>query len=141
MKKILLGLAMLLMCISAFSQQKEPVQPYTKQDYLQKSKNQKTVGWVLLGGGTAIAITGIIVGSNAEPAEGIMETSTGEDIGIALLVGGLAADLISVPFFIGSANNARKAATISFNNKSIVIPGFRSVATKTQPSVSIKIGI
>jgi hypothetical protein len=84
-------------------------------------------------------VTGIIVGTSAEPAEGIMETSTGEDVGIALLVGGLAADLISIPFFISSANNARKAATIGFNNQKILVPGFHSIATRTQPSVILRI--
>jgi hypothetical protein len=139
MKKILAGIAMVLISISGFSQQKEPVQPYTKQGYLQKSKNQKTVGWVLLGVGTAMLVTGILVGSSAEPGEGIMETSTGEDIGIALLVGGLVTDLISIPFFISSANNARKAATLSFNNQKIPVPRVHSIAAKTQPSVTLKI--
>lgn len=141
MKKILVGIAMALISISAFSQQKEPVQPYTKQDYLQKSKNRKTVGWVLFGGGTAMVVTGIIVASIAEPAEGVMLTSSGEDIGIALVAGGLVADLISIPFFISSANNARKAANISFNKQPILIPGFHSFVAKAQPSVTVRIRI
>ncbi|MFC0775041.1 hypothetical protein [Terrimonas alba] len=137
MKKILLGIAAGLMSIYVFSQQKEPVQALTKQDYLQKSKNQKTIGWVLLGGGTIMAVVGAITFNSTYDSD----SYTATDAGGFLLLGGIVADLASIPFFIGSAKNARKAATISFNNQRILIPHFHSLVAKAQPSVTIKIGI
>lgn len=38
---------------------------YTSQDYTLKSKRQKTIAWMLLGAGDAVAITGYIVGINS----------------------------------------------------------------------------
>lgn len=136
MKKILLGIAMVLMSIYVFSQQKEPV-ALTKQDYLQKSKTQKTVGWVLLGGGSLMAVVGAITFNNTYDSDSYAET----DAGGFLLLGGIVADLASIPFFIGSAKNARRAASVSFNNQRILIPGFHSLVAKAQPSVTIKIRI
>lgn len=48
---------MLAISAASFSQQTTNPSPVlTKQDYLQKSKTQKTVGWILLGGGVVINV-------------------------------------------------------------------------------------
>ena len=54
MKKTVCIALMMVTVISIFSQQT----PSVKTDYLQKSKNQKTGAWVLLGGGfSVLAVT------------------------------------------------------------------------------------
>ena len=146
MKKIFLSLLIFALCITAGGQQTEPVNKMTRQDYLQKSKNQKTTGWILLGGGSAMALVGVILASNDNPKEsndlfGSEIYGSNFETGAGLMVAGLAADLISIPFFISSANNARKAASIGFDNQRIFLPEYNNLVAKTQPAIILRIGL
>ena len=47
----------------SFAQQTDTVKPMARQDYLDKSKRQKTTAWVLLGGGAALIAIGLLIGS------------------------------------------------------------------------------
>ena len=82
----------------------------SKEDYLVKSKKQKTAAWILLGGGVALWGAGIIVATKSEAdftevgAGGIIAT-----IGVLATIG-------SIPLFIASARNKKKALTVSFKN-------------------------
>jgi hypothetical protein len=133
-KKIILPLTLLLFIVQSFSQ----APAHTKDYYLQKSKNQKTTGWVLLAGGTTMAVIGAIIFSQSDF---LSSDDPGTDAGGFLFVGGIVADLASIPFFIGSAKNARKAATISFNNQKIVFPQHNGFAARTLPSITLRIGL
>ncbi|MGE5108280.1 MAG: hypothetical protein ACM3H8_12090 [Sphingobacteriales bacterium] len=138
MIKITISLLMILLGVSVSSQEIDTRKPITKEDYLQKSKNQKTTGWILLAGGTSVAIAGVIIGGNdTGDSDDIFGPNFGTSAG--LLIGGLAADLLSIPFFIGSSNNARKAATFSFNQQKIMYPGHNNFAVKTQAAISLTI--
>jgi hypothetical protein len=65
MKIILVVLTILSLATISFSQ--STVDPeFTKDYYLNISKNQKTIAWALLGGGTAIAVTGMILGNQED---------------------------------------------------------------------------
>ena len=110
----------------------------SREYYLEKSKNQKAAGWILLGGGTALAAVGIILASNDNPEPYDIYGSNFET-GTILMATGLVADLVSIPFFIGSANNARRAASISFTNQKVVITAKSSFLIKTQPAVTLTI--
>jgi len=83
----------------------------SKEYYLQKSSNQKKTGWILLGGGAVLAtIGGIGFGENF----GIFtDSATADGYGFMFLTG-IISGLSSIPFFISSGNNARRAATITF---------------------------
>lgn len=113
-KKIVFSLLVITLGITVSGQQPEPVNKMTRQDYLQKSKNQKTTGWILLGGGTAMAVVGAIVFGQSD---WLSEDDPNTDLGGFLFVGGIVADLVSIPFFISSSSNARKAAAISLITK------------------------
>src|SRR5690242_2043853 len=63
MKKIIISLTALIIGMNCFCQRADSLQAI-KTDYLRKSKNQKTAAWVLLGGGLAMSITGMIIYSN-----------------------------------------------------------------------------
>ncbi len=122
MKKIVFSLALLLFIVKSFSQ----TLAFSKDRYLQKSKNQKTVGWVMLGGGVAMTTIGILIASGQTNDRlndpfGVDPFSGNEGAAI-VAVAGLASALGSIPFFISSAKNARKAAKISFNNQRILFP-------------------
>jgi hypothetical protein len=94
-------------------------------------KKQKKVGWILLGSGVALALTGIII--NANPNEyyddytgTVMETPS--PWGEIFLVTGALTSLVSVPFLISSGSNKKKAnafvgsENIGFNQ----LPNFKS---------------
>lgn len=117
MKNILLLLSILSLPTISFCQVKgDPL--FTKDYYNTKSKNQKTIAWALLGGGTAIAVTGMILG-NQEDEPGDLGYGSSFDAGMWLFGGGIIADLVSIPFFISSSNNARRAASIGLSIKKV----------------------
>ena len=132
MKKIIFCSQLLVLTTATFSQQNSSSPTLTKQDYVKKSKSQKTAAWVLLSGGFTISTIGALT---AAP-------KAGEDIGYAiliipntltgnlqpepqnnytaqtiLLIGGLASILSSIPLFIASGKNKTKALSLSFKNE------------------------
>lgn len=86
---------------SAFAQnsltQKHPL---SRQEYLQKSKTQRTAGWIFLG----IGIASIAAVSSGEKS---FETT-----GTVAVLGGLSV-LGSIPLFISAAQNKTRAKAVS----------------------------
>ena len=80
------------------------------------TKQTKTAGWITLGAGVAMTITGIGI-------NGGQGFSDNPDKGIGLAYAGGAVALLSTPFFIASGKNKRKAnlalknVGLSFGNK------------------------
>ena len=99
MKKIILFATFLILSASSFSQQTNSHPSLTKQDYLQKSKNQKTTAWVLLGGGAALILVGDLIGNQKESTLGDAGT------GVVIAGAGVLSMLGSIPFFIASGKN------------------------------------
>lgn len=136
MKKIVFSLTLLLFAVKLFSQSAA----FSKDYYLKKSKTQKTVGWVLLGGGVTMTTAGyllLIKQANDDPLNTFVGAK-GQGY-VMLMTAGAATTLGSIPFFISSAKNARKAATISFNNQNMLFPQQNSFVLKTQPTLTLKI--
>ncbi|MCW3110612.1 MAG: hypothetical protein JWQ09_5118 [Segetibacter sp.] len=135
MKKIVFSLTLLLFVVKSFSQ--EPTSPALSKDYyLKKSKNQKTVAWILLAGGTVMAVGGAISFSHNYD----YGSNSATDISGFLLLGGIVSDIVSIPFFTSSSKNKRKAASIAISNQNIFLPRQNSFALKTQPTITLKIG-
>lgn len=115
------------------------------KDYLQKARNQHTAGWLLLGCGTTLTIIGLVVGGN--DIEGAVEdffsgtaTRSGGS-GEVIFYTGLVAMAGSIPLFIASSRNRKKAVavlSIKFDNATLI----RKVAyvNKTLPSLTLQIG-
>ncbi len=61
MRKIIFSTILFLINTSLFSQQTNSELPLTQQAYLKKSKDQKKVGWILLGSGAALLATGLVI--------------------------------------------------------------------------------
>ena len=99
MKKIILGLMLLMMATSSFCQQTKTTQPLTSEAYLKKSKRQSVIGAVLIGVGVIAVATAFTV-----------------DIGISSItvasIGGYAA-LASIPFLIAADKNKKRALKAS----------------------------
>lgn len=128
MKKMI-SLAMLLaVVVTSFSQQTEPSPVLTKQDYLQKSKSQRTSAFILLGTGAALL---------AVAAPG----NVSFDILPILVIGGGAAIVGSIPLFIAAGKNKRRAMSLSFKNETVPLPQPGGFANQPALSVTINIGL
>ena len=136
----------LIVSMQSFSQQISTTTPsLTKADYLQKSKRQKTAAWILLGGGTSLVITGVIVRANKinnDGAGGIVTAYTSTS-GVWLFGTGLVSMASSIPFFIASSKNKKKAMTMaaSFKMETAPIIQRSSFVQTSFPVVSIKIDL
>lgn len=100
MKKYFGILLLMVTGFNSFSQQLKNKEQKLPVDYLEKSKKQKTAGFILLGSGAAVFTGGVVAMQHSE--------SKGENE-FPFMVGGLAMSIVSIPFFISSASNKHKA--------------------------------
>ena len=126
---------MLLAILSgtSFSQQTDLTQSLTREVYLQKSKNQKTAARILLGSGTALA-----AGSLVWASQNLFSTSSGP---VVFLVAGSVAMLGSIPLFIASGKNKRKAMSMSFKMQPVPQLQKANLVNRQAPSLSLKINL
>ncbi|HEY6062929.1 MAG TPA: hypothetical protein VIV35_04940 [Chitinophagaceae bacterium] len=134
MKKIIACMALLILVNSIHSQQSKPSIPLTKQDYLQKSKNQKTAAWLFLGGGMVITGLGI---KDADPNAGKSEDSRKT----VAIVTGLAAISVSITLFILSSENKKKAGALSFKMEKSPLIQQRNFVYHSYPALSLSIAL
>ena len=121
----------------SFSQKTNDPTPSVQKDYLQKSKNQKTAAWVLLGGGTALIGLGFIIGDGKN-------ASFGDAAEGALLAGvGLLSTIGSIPLFIASGKNKKKAMNLTANIKMEKTTNFgrESFVQGSYPAIAFKINL
>jgi hypothetical protein len=80
--------------------------------YRQRARNQKTAAWLMLGGGTVLALYGLQKATNAPI---IIPYGTGKEAktGAILFFSGAGTVLGSIPLFIASARNRRKALSMN----------------------------
>ncbi len=131
-------LCLLLVLSLKASSQADTAAPHAsiKTNYLKKSKTQKTVGWILLGTGTAMVVTGMLVAGNSVEAEPPSINPDDTVSGGILVASGLVVDLISIPFFISSSKNKRRAATVGLRSSSFPILTHAGLIQKSRPSLS-----
>ena len=134
MKKILYFL-LLALPTASFCQKTNDTVPVIKTDYLVKSKNQKTAAWILLGGGVALIGTGFLVGDS--------KNSTFDDAATgAFLAGiGVLSSIGSIPLFIASGKNKRKAmkATAFLKMENARMIQYQSFVQTSFPAIVLKI--
>lgn len=133
MKKIILLLIVSLLTFKTFSQTIQPA--HSKDYYLQKSKKQKTTAWILLGGGTLMAVVGGISFSNNFD---VFSSNSGTDASGFIFLGGVLADIASIPFFISATHNKRTAAMIVLNHQNNYMIVQNRAILKTQPAISLQ---
>ena len=124
--------ALLLLCLSqTFAQQTTPSQPLSQQDYLKKSKSQKTAAWIMLGGGLALDIAAAAWGASHW-------NSSGPDF---LFVIGSASMLGSIPLFIASSKNKKRAAKATTYLELQKVPAvtLARISFRSSPTLSLKI--
>ncbi|NHE57087.1 hypothetical protein [Cyclobacterium plantarum] len=115
-------------------------QEMSKKDYLEKSRRQKTTGYIMAGGGLAMVAAGSTLFSEnfilfgASDAE---EQATG--IGVAMaVVGGIAA-IGSIPVFISAGKNKKRAALMSFKPLPTNTPKYAVGIPSHIPSLALTI--
>ncbi|ASO03540.1 hypothetical protein [Arenibacter algicola] len=131
MKTIRLLLALLLVSSVLVGQTKE----FSKDYFLQKSKKQKTTAWILLGGGTAIAVGGFATFDSSWDSGSANTTDIAGVIGTVGFLTGLA----SIPYFISAGKNKKTAMSITFDYKPIYLSGDNLVSTKAHPTLTLRI--
>ncbi len=112
MKKTCSFLVITLFSVNLFSQTITKTD-FQKENYLDQSDNQKKTAWILLGGGLVLTTIGVIGFGNSD----FLSSNSNSDAYGYLILGGGVCTLSSIPLFISSARNARRAASISFGTK------------------------
>ena len=132
------------MSSAIFSQQTKPSPTLAKQDYLLKSKKQKTAAWILIGGGFVLSSAGVIaavieankdIWRSIDPGDD-KEPSNVPDI---LFYSGNVVMLSSIPLFIVASKNKRKAMRVSLKNETTLKVQKSSFAYRPVPSLSLTI--
>ena len=130
MKKVTICTMLLILSATSFCQQTQSSKPLTREEYLKKSKTQKIVGFVFLGAGAITLIS--VSGGNTDF----------NTLGTLVVVGGLST-LASIPLFIASGRNKRKAknASVSFNFEKIQFIQQSQLSFHSVPAISIKLNL
>jgi hypothetical protein len=140
MRTILFVSLFFLTTLSSFCQDISNQTNQKSTDYLKKSKDQNTLGWVLLGGGAALSVIGTAWNSNDNSSGNIFSDNFNEQAIMVLC--GLASMVASIPVFISAGRNKSKSKKLSLNlniehnNAKMINPKFKSY-----PSVSFVIPI
>lgn len=135
MNKIMIYILLFVLPASIFCQKPNDSVPSVKTDYLQKSKNQKSAAWTLLGGGTALIGIGFIVGDGKNAS--FDDAATG-----AVLAGvGLLSAIGSIPLFIAAGKNKRKAMKMftSIKMEKATLFQRQSFDQPSYPAVTLKL--
>jgi hypothetical protein len=128
MKKIILLLLLFTFFTTSYCQQTETKPTFTKQDYLKKSKRQKTKAFIFLGAGTAtLALAAQI--DNTLGAGGALA-----------FIGGFI-EFISLIYFLDSNKNKRKAMSMSFKMQSLPQLQKDNFINNVIPSLNLKISL
>lgn len=129
MRKVIISWFTFLLALQLTAQQPGS---FAKDDYLKKNKTQKTVAWSLLGGGI------LSVGLGFATLGGKATNNT--DNGI-LLIGGTAAMVTSIPFFISASKNKKKAATLGLKLEQSPVFQRQEIANRFFPAASLSVSI
>jgi hypothetical protein len=141
MKKVMLTIIVIFSGFSVFSQvitgNAAKSQKELYDDYMHKSKTNKTIGWVLAGTGSALAIGGVIAATK-EVTENVLNPQPRlNDTDDVLLGAGLVCAVASIPFFISAGKNRRRA-TLALSTQPLTL-GYYRTQNKTFPSAGLSI--
>jgi hypothetical protein len=130
MKQFLTLIVLLGFFTISFSQEITASKPITREDFLKRSKDQKVAAFIFLGvGATAIAI--------AAPGNVDFET-----LGFLVAIGAIGT-LTSIPLFIASGRNKRKANAMiaSFKMGKMSVPEKSILICSYYPSISLRLNL
>lgn len=136
--KTVIVLLLVLISTAGFAQTTK-----SADDYAARSRKLQTGAWILAGGGTAMIAGGTILLATSDWNDDYIEDrETGKIVGgVLLIAGGVVCTLGSIPLFIVSARDRRKAARLSFKTETVPGPGVSKygLANRQMPSMVLKI--
>lgn len=141
MKKYLYFILLLIFSVTLFCQQSNPSPTLTKQDFLQKNKKQKKAARIMMGGGATLILTSILIPKGEIVRESFWPEYKNDGIKSSFFFCGTLSMLSSIPFFISSAKNKKKAMSLSFKTQQQPQLQTNKVKYTAIPSLSIKIGL
>ena len=141
MKKALLFAILLVISAASFSQQIKSTPTLTKQDYLKKSKTQKTFAWILVGTGVGFVVAAVASTGVDDVANSIGGDNSGVNRGVTLFIIGGITTLSSIPLFLASHRNKKRGMSLSFKNEMAPQIHKGSFAYRSVPSLTLKIGL
>ncbi|NJO24611.1 MAG: hypothetical protein HC867_00740 [Bacteroidia bacterium] len=147
MKKLLFSFVFIIMALHSLCQVTKI--PLTKEDYLRKSKAQKTGAIVLLIGGTTLSVigtrmvmddVGAVVRNWGDPTP--EPDKKNADFGAVLAVSGLVAMDSSIPLFISSGKNKERVKSAALiMERSPVIRYGSNISYQSYPAVGLRLPI
>ena len=148
MKKVIILTLLLSFATSSFCQQATQKHSLTKTDYLQKSKKQQKIAWIFLGGGVAMfAVSAIIpkgelTGEISYPCL-CKDVRENDDIKAAFMLAGAVSALGSIPFFIASGKNKRRAmrASVFIDMEKIPVLQSSGISNQSFPALGVRINL
>ena len=142
MKTLFVFLSMLQLSVLTMAQQPQLKTQSIREDLIQKSKSQKTTGFLMLGIGAAATIGGAVLFSDNFTIFGNGDDNAANGGGFLFIAGGLSM-LGSIPFFISSSNNKQKAMVIHAGVKLERIPQnsiYKNTASQ-YPAVTLSLNL
>jgi cytochrome b subunit of formate dehydrogenase len=116
---------------------------FSKEYYEIKSRKLKTNAWILLGAGTVLGVTGVILYNNQKDYDlnHLDEAIVNEAGYEVMMIGGAAMVVTSIPLFITSAKYKKKALNMSAtlkleSSKELYAAG---ITLKHYPAVGVRI--
>ena len=136
---------MLVVSTASFSQQTIEAPPVIQNDYLKKSKNQKTTAWIMLGSG-AVLVTGAILWEYSLALSSVWAAPESDDINSGpdvLSLVGTASMIGSILFFIAAGKNKKKARAASVFIDFKMVPTIQQDRMRSQsiPVLGLKVSL
>jgi hypothetical protein len=136
----------LLFATTSFSQQNQISLSKPGTDYLKKSQNQKKAAWIMLGGGATLVLIGAVI-PQGELTDRLSypclcrDDHANDGIKAALSLGGIAAMVGSVPLFLASSKNKKRATKASAIIQMERMPVLQTIMVRNQsfPAVGLRI--
>ena len=147
MIKILVSAMLFLMSINSHSQQTKTERKFTQEDYLKQSRKQKTAAFVALAAGTTLIIVAAVIPKGELVSDGICVGALCSDkykndgIKTAFFIAGGVVALGSIPLFIVSGKNRRKANSVSFKMENIIQPYNQDIVYTSFPAIRVKFSL
>ena len=143
MKKIILSATVLFFVVKSFSQTTTN-SLLSKDYYLQKSKNQKTAAWVMIGGGAVLFGAGLAVQPRVDQFNNVYDVFNqskyhGFGARAALMTSGALVMGGSIPFFIASSRNKNMAMHFAIGNQQTMLPLKSGWTYAMQPTVKLSL--
>ena len=128
----------LISSISLLSKAQES-SPLTAEEYFKKSKRQGTAAKVMLISGSTIGLTGFYIAMRNTEGVLFLGDRKKYDAGEALFFSGIGIAAASVPFFILSGKNKKKALKLVPKNEPVVLPVEKGLSKTHIAALSLKL--